>query len=634
MTDRETVPKRIQTLVQKYPDRPILHAKDGSGTYQSVSYKDFWLKVEGLAAGLADLGILRGDHLGIISDNRPEWLLADQAVLGLGAVTVPRGSDSTKEEISFILQHGDCRAAFVEDLAQMTKVLDTLPQDSALKFLVLMNEAGSEGKLTGLKLPVWKFSDVLVRGRDFLAKDTGFFTRELEKGTSEDLATVIYTSGTTGQPKGVMLTHTSFLFQVDRTDDMLIVDEKDILLSVLPIWHSFERAVEYIILGKGASIAYSKPIGKILMEDMAQIRPTFFPSVPRIWESVRAAVYRNIKTQSALKQGIFEFFMWIGEHHANVKTAFLDRMVSYWPPNPVLNKITMILPLLLLWPLKLLGDLLVFNKIKAKLGGRFKAGISGGGALPAYVDNFFRSVGILVLEGYGLTETGPILSVRLQWAPMPGTVGPILPGIDYKVMGEDGHEVRPGHKGVLWVKSPQVMKGYYKRPDETAKVIVDGWLNTGDIVVPTVGREVTIVGRAKDTIVLLGGENIEPEPIEQKLLQSDFIDQVMVVGQDQKFLGALVVPNMDVLEKYALDKKIDFIDRDELRELPQVQEMYHEIIQELVCAQTGFKAFERIYKFLLLKKPFDPVTEVTQTLKLKRNVIAEHYRLDIEELFL
>ena len=308
-------------------------------------------------------------------------------------------------------------------------------------------------------------------------------------------------------------------------------------------------------------------------------------------------------------------------------------MVSYWPPNPILNKITMFLPLLLIWPLKLLGDLLVFQKIRAKLGGRFKAGISGGGALPAYVDEFFRAAGILVLEGYGLTETGPILSVRLQWSPMPGTVGPILPGIEYQVRAEDGTVVGPGHRGVLWVKSPQVMKGYYKRPDETAKVLVQGWLNTGDIVVPTVGREITIVGRSKDTIVLLGGENIEPEPIEMKILQSDFIDQVMVVGQDQKFLGALVVPNMEFLEKYAQEEKMDYLDKDELRELPEIQEMYHEIIQELVSASTGFKHYERIYKFTLLPKPFDLQTEVTQTLKLKRNVIAENYHRVIQQMF-
>jgi len=633
MLDRETLPKRMHSIVLKFPERPIQHVKDPQGIYQPTSFKNFWRGVEELGSGLAVLGVKRGSHVGIIADNRAEWLMADQAVLGLGGVNVPRGCDSTQDEIAYILSHGDCTATFVEDKNRMNIVLRGLTPDHKLGFLVVMDNSLQEDETLLENLKIINFKKVRELGAEKLALDPDFFSQTMEKGDSEDLATIIYTSGTTGQPKGVMLTHTTFLFQADRTDHMLIVDEKDILLSVLPIWHSFERAVEYIILGKGASIAYSKPIGKILMEDIAQIQPSFFPSVPRIWESVRAAVYRNIKAQSPLKQKLFEFFAWVGTLHANFLTAFQDRMVSYWPPNPILNKITMFLPLLLIWPLKLLGDLLVFQKIRAKLGGRFKAGISGGGALPAYVDEFFRAAGILVLEGYGLTETGPILSVRLQWSPMPGTVGPILPGIEYQVRAEDGTVVGPGHRGVLWVKSPQVMKGYYKRPDETAKVLVQEWLNTGDIVVPTVGREITIVGRSKDTIVLLGGENIEPEPIEMKILQSDFIDQVMVVGQDQKFLGALVVPNMEFLEKYAQEEKMDYLDKDELRELPEIQEMYHEIIQELVSASTGFKHYERIYKFTLLPKPFDLQTEVTQTLKLKRNVIAENYHRVIQQMF-
>ncbi|MEX2445468.1 MAG: AMP-binding protein [Alkalispirochaeta sp.] len=269
--------------------------------------------------------------------------------------------------------------------------------------------------------------------------------------------------------------------------------------------------------------------------------------------------------QSAVKQALFHFFLGIGEMHADLANTFLGRLPRFQKRNRIVDAAVAAIPLVLLAPFNALGDVLVFKSLRQRLGGRFVAGVSGGGAFPPYVDKFFQAAGIAVLEGYGLTETGPVLAVREQQRPIPGTVGALLPDVEYKVLGEDGRELGPGHKGELHVRSPQIMEGYYKKPEETARVLSDdGWLNTGDLVLFTYDRELRIMGRWKETIVLLGGENIEPQPIEDAILQSDFIDQVMIVGQDQKYLGALVYPNQEKMLQFAQEREIEFVDQEEL----------------------------------------------------------------------
>ena len=279
-----------------------------------------------------------------------------------------------------------------------------------------------------------------------------------------------------------------------------------------------------------------------------------------------------------------------------------------------------ILPFLLLYPLRALGNLLVFSKIKSRLGGRFRFTVSGGGALPPYVDRFFQAAGVLLLEGYGLTETTPVVSVRLQKHPVPGTIGPVLEEMEIKLLDpESGEPVAPGHKGVIHLKGPNVMKGYYKRPDKTAEVLSpDGWLNTGDLGMMTYKGEIRIIGRVKETIVLLGGENVEPVPIEDTILESDYIDQVMVVGQDQKFLAALVVPNVEELEKYAQEQGIAYLGLEDLLENPQIIEHISDEINSRVCAKRGFREFERVFRFKLLAKHFEPGVELSAKQSIKR----------------
>ena len=632
MTAQETVAKRFRERSRQHGDRPATHTKDQNGVYVPSSFAQTWHNVGTLGCALMRLGVERGAHVAIMSDNRQEWLWTDLAVLGIGAADVPRGSDSTAEEMAYIINHADCALVFAEDPRQCEKILSKRSSVPNLKRMVLFDDYATPAERPSVEgVEILSFADLMRQEPS--ADERAAFEQRVDEGHTDEVATLLYTSGTTGEPKGVMLRHRSFLFQMDRIEKILFLTPRDIFLSVLPIWHSFERAVCYIALNYGSSIAYSKPIGKIMLEDMARIRPMWLTSVPRIWEGVRAAVYRNVSKQSAVKQTLFHFFVGVGEMHSDLADLFFGRAPRFTARSRMVDTVAAAVPLLLLTPLRLLGNALVFKSLKQKLGGRFVAGVSGGGAMPTQVDRFFRAAGIKVLEGYGLTETGPVLAVRLQNAPVPGTVGPLLPDIEYKLIAEDGREVGPGEKGVLHVKSEQVMVGYYKKPEETAKVLNDGWLNTGDICVFTYDGECRIVGRAKETIVLMGGENVEPAPIEEAILRSELIEQVMVVGQDRKFLAALVIPNEEALTELAKSRGIDYVDVEELADNPQVQERIHEEIKARVNTKAGFKVFEQIFRFKILSKPFTVGEELTQTLKLRRAVVHERYRREIDKLF-
>jgi len=598
-----------------------------------MKYRDFWEELKVYGAGLNEIGIRRGDHIGMISENRKEWIMTDFALAGIGAIDVPRGCDSTEDEIQYILAHADCPVTFAENSAQARKILSKIKDISLLKKIVLFDPDGIEKLKQPDGIEIMSFSDIMKLGKDAFHNNPDFFEQEVEKGSCDDTATIIYTSGTTGNPKGVMLTHKAFLFQVDRIKPHLNLCPGEIMLSVLPIWHSFERACMYIIVFLGLATAFSKPVGPVMMPDMEKVKPQWLTSVPRIWESVHAAVLRSINSGSSGKRALFFFFLSVGEIHTYLYDMCTGMLPQFSKRNRFIDIVVSIIPLIVLTPLKKLGQVLVFNKLKAKLGGRFKAGISGGGALPSHIDKFFRTVGISVLEGYGLTETAPILAVRKDSKPIPNTVGPLLEDIEYRVIGKDGAIMPIGFKGELHVKSEQVMQGYYKEPEKTAEILKNGWLNTGDIAVFTHTGEFKILGRSKETVVLRGGENVEPVPIEDKLNQSDFISQVMVVGQDQKFLGALIVPNIEKLENFAIEKQISFIEKEELVNNPFIYELIQDEVQSLVNAKTGFKTFERIFRFKLIPKEFEVGIEMTHSLKIKRNVVEKIYKSEIKELF-
>ena len=630
----KTIPLLFKTMVEKYPDYAAQYSKDRSGQFRKTSYRELAGEVAGFSAGLASIGVKRGDHVGILSDNRKEWLIADLAILSLGAADVPRGCDTMASEAAYILGFPECRTVLVENETQLEKVLSVKSRLPVLSKLVVLDPEYSPVTPARDEVKILTFEEVMSAGKRALAEKPGFWEEEIAKGDGEDTATIIFTSGTTGEPKGVMLSHRNFLFQVNKIPQLIEVGPGDIWLSILPVWHSFERIMQYVTVYTASALAYSKPIGKIMLADMEAIKPTWMASVPRIWEAVKAGVERNVRSHGGIKYAMFRFFVSIGGTHAYLSDMLRGLLPQFHRRNRLLDIIVSILPFLLLYPLRLLGNALVFAKIKAKLGGRFVAGISGGGALPHSVDTFFAAAGVLLLEGYGLTETAPVLAVRKQRQPVRGTVGPMIPDTEVKIVDETGNVLPPGRKGLILVRGGQVMQGYYRRPDLTEKVLSpDGWLNTGDLGMLTHRGELKITGRAKDTIVLLGGENVEPAPIEERLRESRFVEQAMVVGQDKKYLAALIVPNGENLEQFARESNIPYMDTTELVSSAEVQELIQSEINSLVNGKNGFRNFEQIYRFKLIPKSFEVGKELSAKQEMKRHVISEMYAKEIAELF-
>ena len=632
-----TISKMILEQVRRQPGVVGQFSKDKKGEFLPITYAEMFGHAQAVAAGLLELGLKRGDRVGLISDNRAEWLHTDIAVLGLGACDVPRGCDATEQEIRYILSWSECQLAYLENDRQLRKVTSSRSAMPTLTTVILFDEpeasAKAEAEATGLR--VLSHAEVIKLGAARQAANPTELEGEIAKGQEEDTATIIYTSGTTGDPKGVVLTHANYLYETSKVCPAIIhVKSGDIFLSVLPIWQSFERVVQYVLLSAGASVAYSKPIGSVLLADLQTLKPQWMASVPRIWESVMDGVYRTMRQTGGIKEKLFRFFVSVGGKKAWADNALSGRIPEFVSRSRVADVIAAILPWLVLTPLAALGNVLVFKKIKEKLGGRFIAGISGGGALPPAVDRFFSAIGVLILEGYGLTETAPLLSVRMQDHPMPGTVGPAIEGTEIRIIDEQGKDLPWGSKGLILVRGPQVMKGYYKRPDLTAKVMRgDGWLDTGDLGMLTRKGEIAITGRAKDTIVLLGGENIEPLPIEQKLCESIYISQCIVLGQDKKYLAALIIPNQDTLTAWAKENVVPVEDWEQLLKQPEVIELIDSDLRELVSAKNGFKSFERLFRFTLLPKAFEVGKELSAKQEVKRHAVGAIYEKEIKKLF-
>lgn len=626
-----TIPKMLRAMADKYPDLPAQMHKDSEGVFQTTTFAGLYSQALEFAAGLKKLGVKREDRVGLISENRQEWFVSDLGIQCLGAADVPRGCDSTADEISYILDFSLCSITILENETQLKKVVSRTALIPSLKEAIIIDPAfdPSTAETGGLK--VHSFASVLESGKN---EDKTAIEAEVDKGDPKDVMTLIYTSGTTGEPKGVMLTHTNYIHQIIGVAELIHVGPGDRWLAVLPVWHSFERIMQYVALGTGSALCYSKPVGSILLADMQLVKPTWMASVPRIWESVRDGIYRKVNKAGGVKKALFLFFVGVGSAWSSSACMVQGRVARYRKRNRHLDFALGIVPFILLSPLKALGNILVFKAIKEKLGGHFVAGISGGGALPSHVDSFFQAAGILLLEGYGLTESAPVLSLRPQDHPVPGTIGPAFPGTELKIVKEDGEEALPGEIGVLYARGPQIMKGYYRKPELTDQVIdKDGWLNTGDLSMKTWDEEFRIVGRAKDTIVLLGGENIEPAPIEDRLKLSPYISLAVVVGQDKKFLGALILVDPDNVKNWADENGIAYADEEELFTGHEVHELLSDEISSLISQANGFKIFERIARFTVLPGPFEVSRELSGKQEIKRHVINDLYAKEINSLF-
>lgn len=615
-----------------YGDCPAQGHRTKGGEMDCRTYRELHELACALGTAFIELGLQARQHVAIISDNRPEWMVCDAAVLMCGAADVPRAADTTAQEISYIVAHSDSVLLVAENRAVLSRVLEVRAALPKVKHIVLVEGEPPEGS------GVLKFADLVERGRHLRAAGDRVIEERSAGIAGGDLFTIIYTSGTTGTPKGVMLTHDNMLSQVRYLP--FDVTPGDRILSILPVWHSYERVFEMVTIGRGACTYYTSL--RTIGEDLRKVRPTWMASAPRLWEGSYNRILHNVAEASPLRRMLFRAAYHCSREYESALFFLTGRRLDLHGRS-LFQSLALAASsagrlLLYAVPRKIL-DALVLKKLRGVVGGEFKGTVSGGGALPPHVDEFFNYIGIPVLEGYGMTETSPVLAVRTWRKLVIGTVGPFWPHTEIRIVEPGtGKVLYPagfsrgggrGVKGEIHAKGPQVMKGYYKNPEATEKVLRDGWMNTGDLGMVTFNNCLKILGRSKETIVLLSGENVEPVPIEAQLLESRFIEQCLVVGQDEKHLGALIVPSLEGLKAQGFEVKT----LAEAESDARIAEVVGAEVKRLVSREQGFKPFEFVAAWRFVPKAFEVGDELTGTFKPKRHVISDKYASLIDEMY-
>ena len=601
----------LEHSIQHYGSKPALAHKPKGGIYQDISYTEFGESVDAFRKGLNALGVQKDDRVALLSENRPEWAITDFGSLKAGAVTVPMFSTLTAAQVGYILKDSGSKIICVSTSRQLEKVTAIRDEVPTLEQIIVFDPIEGE-----LPEGVIQFEAVCeldgqeqgigVRNPSHASEDD-IGVGNPSHASEDDIATIIYTSGTTGDPKGVMLTHANFISNLEACKSLIDVSDADVLLSFLPLSHVFERlGGHYVPLSSGAKVAYAESTFTVA-QNMREVAPTVMLSVPRLYETMHDRILRAVQEGSPLKQKIFHWGVSVG---SSVSSAIQKGR----KPSAILQLQQNI------------ADKLVFAKLKAATGGRLRFFVSGGAALPQSIAEFFHAAGILILEGYGLTETSPVISMNhpAQWKF--GTVGVPAPGVEVHI-AEDGE---------ILTRGPHVMKGYFNNEAATAEVIdEEGWFYTGDIGIIDADGFVKITDRKKNIIVLSNGKNVAPQPIESELVQSPFIDQIMLVGNERKNLAALIVPNFEALKAWAAENNVATEGMDgETPPLHETREVQQLIQGEIRSRLTDFSDFEQVRRFKLLEKEFSQeADEMTPTLKLKRNVIMERYGDAIEEMY-
>ena len=594
-------------------------------TEGELTYNQLGEKVRALAAGLLTLGFRKGNKVALFSDNRPRWIQSDLAMLSIGVIDVPRGSDSSVVELDYILRHSECGAVFVQDKKLYDKIRPAIAASRDVRNIVMMDDSAAQCSSLP-EVSIQDFSTVEHLGR------TANVGIEIPLGTvrPEDPATIIYTSGTTGQPKGVMLTHINLTHQSDNIDFGGDTEPGDILQVLLPSWHAYERAVEYVALRNGWTLAYSDK--RSFRDDMMGLRPHIIPCVPRVWEMVYDGVQDKLRREPEKKQRIVKSLFSASHLYIRMCRIAEGRDLRRKPASRALRVMAR-LAALNLKPIHRIADKKIYRLIREITGGRVKAAVSGGGSLAPYIDDFFEVIGVRILNGYGLTETSPVISLRQFAHNVRGSVGQPIAKTEISIRDDEGTSLPQGTTGVIWARGPQIMLGYYKNPEGTQSLMdAEGWLNTGDLGWISATGDLVISGRAKDTIVLSSGENVEPDNIEVVARRSALVSQIIVIGQDKKNLAALVVPDWPALAM-ALGTSPE-TPADRLIKDPRAARIVREDIADVMTQNGGFKPWEFVHRVALLDFVFsDENGTLTQTMKLRRRAILEKFAAEAAALY-
>ena len=588
-----TLNQLLFEAVEKY-DKPDAMLVRSGEQYTPISHRTLLERVRRVSYGLEAIGIKRGDRVAILSENRPEWAIADFACLTSGIIDVPLYPSLPSEQLCYPLRDSGASAIFVSTEAQAAKITAIRSEVPALKVVIVFDAAAAKQADMTLDALEERGAAADTQERAAAFRETALRVKP------NDLATIIYTSGTTGEPKGVMLSHDNIYSNVEATRNAIVMRE-DVALSFLPLSHIFQRMGDYWFLATGTCIAYVDSFDLVPLA-MSQVRPTIAMSVPRLYEKMYARVLENALAGGAVKKRIFFWARGVADRWADKKLAGRE-------PRGILALQYAI------------AQRLVFSKLKARTGGRLRYFVSGGAPLAPEINKFFYAAGLVILEGYGLTETSPVIGVNTPDNFRIGTIGKPINGVEVKIAAD----------GEILTRGPHVMQGYFNKPDATRDAIDDeGWFKTGDIGVIEDGF-VRITDRKKDIIVTAGGKNIAPQPIENAVKTNKYVSQAVMIGDKRKFPVMLVVPNWDNLEKWAKIRNILWTDRAQLLAMPTIRA---KMDKEVQTKFEGLAHFETPKKIALLEHDFSVDSgELTPTLKVKRRVIDRNYKAIIDGLY-
>jgi len=595
-----TINGMLDALLEKYSgtERPVMKWKSEK-KYRGISYVAFGEWVERIASGFASLGLHSGDRIALLSENRPEWIVTDMAMIRIGAVNVSIYPSLTPKQIEYILTDAGVTCVVLSNRMQLKKILAVRSSIPSLRHIVMFSEPGSEWP------DVVSFDALASLGDTHREENPGYVTRESGTVTPDHLLTLIYTSGTTGNPKGVMLSHANLVTNIHSSRECIPISDEDVFLSFLPLCHSYERmAGYYLAMSCGVTIAFAESIDTV-RENLLEVQPTIVTTVPRLFERIHAGIMKQEKSMPPFRREIFRWAM-------SVCAAAMQ------PTDPLKKE-----PGRPRRGLKyFIADRLVFSKIRARMGGRIRFFVSGGAALPKDLGIFFDSIGIMILEGYGLTESSPVICVNRPGNRKYGTVGMPIPGVEVKI----------GTDGEILARGPNIMRGYWNDDAATREVIdSEGWFHTGDIGQFDDEGYLAITDRKKHLIVNSGGKNIAPGPLESAFLRSPIISQILVIGDGRGFLSALIVPEFDQLAERISGSGLEVHSPSELVSAEPVRNIFRSEIDGL---QKDFASFERVRKFSLLKNPFTLENgEMTPTMKIRRSVVEKKYRGIIDKMY-
>lgn len=599
----QTIAEMFLQTTTTHADKYLYYSKR-KDHWEGLRGKDIRTTVEDLAFGLHSLGVSKGIQAAIMSNNNPRWAMADYGILCTGAASASIYPTLTAQQAAYIIKHSESRVIFAEDEEQAQKVLEVWDDCPDLKALVVMNDTRVTGKAVEKdERVIFSFIDLLEKGHEYGKEQNLDFEAMCTSSAPDDLLTLIYTSGTTGDPKGVMLTHHNMVTNIEGSLEHINISESDALLSFLPLSHSFERmAGHFLAFSRGTSVYYAESIDKV-SENMLEVKPTVILGVPRFYEKVYNRVIENISQAPALRQKIFWWALAQGKAVSDLTMA--GKKPGWWQAKK-----------------HGLANKLVFSKLKERVGGRIEFFVSGAAPLSAEIAEFFASLNMIVLEGYGLTETSPVLAVNKLEQFKFGKVGPAIPNVELKIADD----------GEILAKGPNIMKGYFKNPEATAECIdTEGWFHTGDIGELDEDDFLKITDRKKSIMVTSGGKNVAPAPLENALVLSPYIEQVMIIGDKRNFISALLVPNAEKLDAFAAEKGIPTADRDALLEHPDVQAVFEEEVEK---AMEPFARYEKVRKFTLLPRQFTiEKGELTPSLKVKRREVLDHFVAEVEAIY-